>query len=62
MALEDKLVENWLSSVEEAMKKALRELLNRALLEYNRVPLLEWIASYPSQVSHNTRIITRFWY
>lgn len=43
-------MENWLSAVEEAMKKSLRDLLNRALLEYNRVPLLEWITAYPSQV------------
>ncbi len=53
VVLDDKLVETWLSVTEEAMRTTLHDLMSRALLEYNRIPLLEWAESYPSQVTNS---------
>ena len=50
VAYDEKPVETWLAAVEDSMKKAIHDLMARALVEYNKVPLLDWIAAYPIQV------------
>jgi dynein heavy chain len=43
-------VEIWLSAVESAMVSALRKIMKRAVIEYDKKRRQDWIMDYPSQI------------
>ena len=46
----DGQIETWLLNVEDSMQKSLKQLMAKALAEYNRIPFDAWIFTHPTQI------------
>ena len=46
-----KRVEEWMSSIEEAMRISVKKHIKNGILRFSNQPIEEWILDYPQQVS-----------
>jgi dynein heavy chain len=43
-------VENWLLMVESMMKSSVRDVMRKALVDYVKVPRIDWVQKWPGQI------------